>query len=181
VSFELNGDQRAVQDLVRRVARERVAPRADEIDRTADYPQDMFDLLRELGLFTLPFPSEYGGSGSMLSACIAIEELGRVCYNTASMDAVRRNSRRRQRRTERTPPAWPGERRSARRHIDYRATERVRCGGHPDTGREGRRRLSAERIEDLVHQFPGIGLHSCRRPGQRGTFRPGHQPLHRRP
>ena len=83
MTYALNEDQRQVQDLVRRVARERVAPRADAIDRTAAYPQDMYDLLRELGLFTLPFPPAYGGSGSMLSACIAIEELGRVCYNTA--------------------------------------------------------------------------------------------------
>ncbi len=83
MTFELNADQRQVQELVRRVARERVAPRADAIDRTADYPQDMFDLLKELGLFTLPFPAEYGGSGSMLSAALAIEEFGRVCYNTA--------------------------------------------------------------------------------------------------
>ena len=77
-----------MQDLVRRVATERVAPRAHEIDRTADYPQDMFELLRELGLFTLPFPPEYGGSGSLLSACVAIEELGRVCYNTAYLLVV---------------------------------------------------------------------------------------------
>ncbi|MGH6618594.1 MAG: acyl-CoA dehydrogenase family protein, partial [Alphaproteobacteria bacterium] len=83
MTYALNEDQRQVQDLVRRVARERVAPRADAIDRTAEYPQDMYDLLRELGLFTLPFPPAYGGSGSMLSACIAIEELGRICYNTA--------------------------------------------------------------------------------------------------
>jgi alkylation response protein AidB-like acyl-CoA dehydrogenase len=68
---------------VRRVAREKVAPRAQAIDATADYPQDMFDLLRELGLFTLPFPAAYGGADSMLSACLAVEELGRVCYNTA--------------------------------------------------------------------------------------------------
>lgn len=83
MTFELSDDHKAVRDLVQRVARERVAPRADEIDRTAEYPQDMFDLLRELGLFTLPFPKAYGGSESMLSACLAIEELGRVCYNTA--------------------------------------------------------------------------------------------------
>jgi alkylation response protein AidB-like acyl-CoA dehydrogenase len=82
-SFSLGEDQRAVQDLVRRVATERVAKRAAEIDRTAEYPQDMFDLLRELGLLTLPFPGEYGGSNSLLSSCVAIEELGRVCYNTA--------------------------------------------------------------------------------------------------
>ena len=82
-SFELGEDQRAVQELVRRVAQEKVAPRAAEIDRTAEYPQDMFELLQGLGLFTLPFPEEYGGSGSLLSGCVAVEELGRVCYNTA--------------------------------------------------------------------------------------------------
>jgi len=83
VSYELGEEQVAVQTLIRRIAREKVAPRADEIDRTATYPQDMFDLLKELGLFTLPFPAEYGGGGSMLSACVAVEELARVCYNTA--------------------------------------------------------------------------------------------------
>jgi alkylation response protein AidB-like acyl-CoA dehydrogenase len=83
VAYQLGEEQIAVQTLLRRVAREKVAPRADEIDRTAAYPQDMFDLLKELGLFTLPFPAEYGGGGSMLSACVAVEELARVCYNTA--------------------------------------------------------------------------------------------------
>ena len=82
-SFELGEDQLAVQELVRRVAREKVASRAADIDRTAEYPQDMFELLQGLGLFTLPFPAEYGGTGSLLSGCIAVEELGRVCYNTA--------------------------------------------------------------------------------------------------
>lgn len=81
--YSLTDDQRQVQDLLRRVAREKVSKRADEIDRTAEYPHDMYELLKELGLFTLPFPTEYGGAGSMLSACIAIEELARVCYNTA--------------------------------------------------------------------------------------------------
>lgn len=81
--YALNDDQRQIQDLIRRVARERVAPRADEIDRSGEYPHDMFALLKELGLFTLPFPEQYGGTGSMLSACLAIEEFGRVCYNTA--------------------------------------------------------------------------------------------------
>ena len=81
--YALNEDQRQIQDLIRRVAREKVALRADEIDRTAEYPHDMFELLKQLGLFALPFPEKYGGAGSMLSACLAIEEFGRVCYNTA--------------------------------------------------------------------------------------------------
>jgi len=83
LSFALTADQLQIQDLIRRVAKEKVAPRANEIDRTAEYPQDMFDLLQQLGLFTLPFPEEYGGTNSMVSACLAIEEFGRVCYNTA--------------------------------------------------------------------------------------------------
>lgn len=86
--FELTEEERQVQELVRRVARERVAQRALEIDRTAEYPQDMFDLLKELGLFTLPYPEEYGGMNSMMASCLAIEEFGRVCYNTAYLLVV---------------------------------------------------------------------------------------------
>lgn len=88
MTLELNEDQKQIQDLVRRVAREKVASRAQEIDLTAEYPHDMFALIKELGLFTLPFPAEYGGTGSMLSACVAVEELGRVCYNTAYLLVV---------------------------------------------------------------------------------------------
>ncbi len=88
MTFELNEDQRQIQDLIRRVARERVAPRANEIDATAEYPHDMFELLKELGLFTLPFPEQFGGTDSMLSACVAVEELCRVCYNTAYLLVV---------------------------------------------------------------------------------------------
>lgn len=84
----LNAEQQQLQDLVRRVARERVAPRAAEIDRGAQYPQDMFDLLKELGLFALPFPPDVGGSGSLLSACVVLEEFARVCYNTAYLLVV---------------------------------------------------------------------------------------------
>ena len=88
MSYSLTEDQHQIQDLIRRVAKDKIAPRADAIDRSAEYPQDMYDLMRELGLFTLPFPPEYGGTGSMLSACIAVEELGRVCYNTAYLLVV---------------------------------------------------------------------------------------------
>jgi alkylation response protein AidB-like acyl-CoA dehydrogenase len=88
VTYALSDDQLAIQDLIRRVARDKVAARADEIDRTAEYPQDMFLLLKELGLFALPFPAQYGGTGSLLSACIAVEEFGRVCYNTGYLLVV---------------------------------------------------------------------------------------------
>ncbi len=88
MNLSLNENQREIQDLVRRMARERVAARANAIDADAEYPQDMFDLLRELGLFALPFPADYGGAGSVVSACLAVEELARVCYNTAYLLVV---------------------------------------------------------------------------------------------
>lgn len=88
MTFMLTEDQKQIQEMFRRVARERVAPRANEIDATADYPQDMFDLLRELGLFALPFPREFGGVGSSVAACLVVEELGRICYNTAYLLVV---------------------------------------------------------------------------------------------
>lgn len=86
--LQLSDEQRQLQTMLRRVADERVAPRAADIDRTAEYPQDMFDLLKELGLFGLPIKEEFGGSDSLVSACLAVEELGRVCYNTAYLLVV---------------------------------------------------------------------------------------------
>jgi len=88
MSIALTGEQVAIRDLVRRVAAEKVAPRANAIDETAEYPEDMFALLRELGLFALPFPAEFGGTGSVVSACLAVEELCKVCYNTAYLLVV---------------------------------------------------------------------------------------------
>ena len=78
--FGLGEEQRLLRDTVRAFARDKVAPRAAEIDREAAYPHDMFAALRDLGLFALPFPERYGGTDSVLSGCLAIEELGRVCY-----------------------------------------------------------------------------------------------------
>jgi alkylation response protein AidB-like acyl-CoA dehydrogenase len=88
VNFELNDELKQIQDMIRRVAREKVAPRANEIDIQAEYPHDMFEMMKELGLFTLPFPAEYGGMNSTLGACIAVEEFGRVCYNTGYLLVV---------------------------------------------------------------------------------------------
>src|SRR5688572_15622989 len=88
MSGALTDEQRQLQELIRRVARERVAPRAAEIDRRAEYPQDMFELLKSLGLFSLALPPAHGGSGDMLSSCIAVEELGRACYNTGYLLVV---------------------------------------------------------------------------------------------
>jgi len=49
---------------VRTLARERVAPRAAEIDRSAEFPEDLRVLLAEQGILGLPFPERHGGLGA---------------------------------------------------------------------------------------------------------------------
>ena len=79
MSYSLNDDPRQIQDLIRRVAKEKGAARAEAVDRTAEYPEDIYALPKEPRLVTLPPPHEYGGTASMLSDCLAIEALGSVC------------------------------------------------------------------------------------------------------
>jgi alkylation response protein AidB-like acyl-CoA dehydrogenase len=88
-SGPLSEEQREIRDLVRTLARERVAPRAAEIDKSAEFPRDMVDLLREHELLGLPFDEEYGGSGTgALLVLVAIEELSKVCATTGLILAV---------------------------------------------------------------------------------------------
>jgi alkylation response protein AidB-like acyl-CoA dehydrogenase len=76
----LSEEQREVRDLVRTLARERVAPRAAEIDRTHEFPWDVVELYREHDLFRLLFDEEAGGTGTgTLLALVAIEEISMAC------------------------------------------------------------------------------------------------------
>src|SRR6266511_4824195 len=85
----LSDEQREIRDLVRTLARERVAPRAAEIDKTAEFPWDMVELFREHELFGLPYEEQYGGTGTgALMVLVAIEELSKVCATTGLILAV---------------------------------------------------------------------------------------------
>jgi alkylation response protein AidB-like acyl-CoA dehydrogenase len=65
------------------LADERVAPRAAEIDRTGEFPQDLRELLAQQDILALPFPEEHGGlGGELLSVCLAVEQLSRACATT---------------------------------------------------------------------------------------------------
>ncbi|MFC2035434.1 acyl-CoA dehydrogenase family protein [Chloroflexota bacterium] len=83
MDFLLNEEQKMIQAMARKVAREKVAPRAEEIDQTGLYPEDIFQVYKDLGLLGLVIPREYGGSGTgNLALALAIEE---VCkYEAAS-------------------------------------------------------------------------------------------------
>jgi len=86
VRFDLEPELAELQATVRKLARERVAPRAREIDTTEAYPQDLFDLFVEAGLTGLCIPEELGGSGAgILGLTLAIEEVARYSQAAALM------------------------------------------------------------------------------------------------
>jgi alkylation response protein AidB-like acyl-CoA dehydrogenase len=85
VNFELSDELLALQDMVRRLARDKVQPRAREIDETGEYPDDLFATFAAAGLLGLCIPEEYGGSGAgILGLTIAIEEVAKYS-NTAAL------------------------------------------------------------------------------------------------
>ena len=85
----LTDEQREIRDLVRTLARERVAPRAAEIDKKGEFPWDMVELFKEHELLGLPYEEQYGGAGTgALMVLVAVEELSKVCATTGLILAV---------------------------------------------------------------------------------------------
>jgi alkylation response protein AidB-like acyl-CoA dehydrogenase len=85
----LTAEQRELRDLVRTLARERIAPRAAEIDESHEFPWDVVELLREQGVFGLLFDEEWGGTGTgTLLGLVAIEEIAKVCATSSLILAV---------------------------------------------------------------------------------------------
>jgi alkylation response protein AidB-like acyl-CoA dehydrogenase len=82
--FHLTDEQRAMRDLVRSVARDRIAPLAAHVDETEVYPAEQLELLGKQGLMGLYIPEAYGGSAmGALAFCIAVEEIAWACASTA--------------------------------------------------------------------------------------------------
>jgi alkylation response protein AidB-like acyl-CoA dehydrogenase len=82
--FYLTDEQRQMRDLVKALARERIAPRAAEVDETEAYPADQLGLLGEHGLMGLYIPEAFGGSElGALAFCLAVEEIAWACASTA--------------------------------------------------------------------------------------------------
>ena len=79
MNFDFSDETEQFRKVVRDFAEAEVAPHAEAWDRDHTFPIDVVRAMGELGLFGLPFPEEYGGSGSdFTTLCVAIEELARV-------------------------------------------------------------------------------------------------------
>jgi isovaleryl-CoA dehydrogenase len=78
-NFGLGEDIDAVREQVRRFAEERLAPRANEIDRSNVFPRELWPEMGALGLLGLTVPEEFGGAGmGYLAHTVAMEEISRA-------------------------------------------------------------------------------------------------------
>ncbi len=84
MDFQFNDDQKQLQKLARQVAKEKVAPRAAEMDESGIYPEDIFQTFRDTGLLGVGIPEEYDGGGMGISGlAIAVEETAKYCNSSA--------------------------------------------------------------------------------------------------
>lgn len=87
--FQLPQDYQEIKESIHRLAQEKIKPRANEIDEAGEYPMDIKELLAEYGYLGANIPEEYGGSGlDLLSFCIIVEEIARVCASSSQVVVV---------------------------------------------------------------------------------------------
>src|SRR5262249_38745096 len=106
--FGLGTDIDALRQTVNRFAQDRIAPRADEIDRSNTFPRELWPELGALGLLGITVEEELGGSGlGYLAHCVAMEEVSRAsaaiglsygAHSNLCVNQIRRNGTEAQRR-----------------------------------------------------------------------------------
>jgi isovaleryl-CoA dehydrogenase len=106
--FGLGEDVDALRDSVRSFAEDKIAPRAEEIDRTNKFPRDLWPELGQLGLLGITVEEEYGGTGlGYLEHCVAMEEVSRAsasvglsygAHSNLCVNQIRRNGTEAQKR-----------------------------------------------------------------------------------
>jgi alkylation response protein AidB-like acyl-CoA dehydrogenase len=83
-TYRLTEEQVLLRDTIRELAEERIAPRAAEIDKSGEFPEDIRQLLAQHDVLALPFPEQYGGVGAdLLTQCLAIEQIARACTTSS--------------------------------------------------------------------------------------------------
>ena len=87
--YQLSEEQQLLRQAVRQLADAKIAPRAAEIDETAEFPYDVLEALVRNGFHAVHIAEEYGGMGAdAISACIVIEEIARACASSSLIPAV---------------------------------------------------------------------------------------------
>jgi alkylation response protein AidB-like acyl-CoA dehydrogenase len=90
MDFELSDEQAAFRELIRDFARREIKPVAREWEHSGRYPTEIVEQMRELGLFGLLVPQEYGGADvDAVSYAIVFEELARVWMGISGIIGTR--------------------------------------------------------------------------------------------
>src|ERR1700761_8782996 len=88
-TFALSEEHQALREAVRALADDKIAPRAAEVDRTAEFPWDVYDSLVKADFHAVHIPESYGGAGGdALAAVLVIEEVARACASSSLIPAV---------------------------------------------------------------------------------------------
>src|SRR5579864_3472780 len=88
-AFALTEEHQALREAVRELAEDKIAPRAAEVDRTGEFPQDVYEALVKADFHAVHVPVEYGGAGGdALAAVIVIEEVARACASSSLIPGV---------------------------------------------------------------------------------------------
>jgi alkylation response protein AidB-like acyl-CoA dehydrogenase len=78
MDFDLTAEHKMIREMARDFADKVIAPRAEDMERTGEYPYDIIAQMAELGMMGIPFSEEYGGSGGdWVGAHVCIEEISR--------------------------------------------------------------------------------------------------------
>lgn len=84
MDYFFNEDQKAIKELARKIAEERILPVRAELDEKEEFPWAPLKYLAETGLFGIYIPEEYGGLGfGSFENCLAIEEISRACIGVS--------------------------------------------------------------------------------------------------
>jgi short/branched chain acyl-CoA dehydrogenase len=82
--FDLTPEQKELKQTIHDFAQAEIAPRAEELDRNAEFPVDLFQRVGEMGVHAIPFPEELGGMGlGVFEAVLALEEIARADQSLA--------------------------------------------------------------------------------------------------
>jgi short/branched chain acyl-CoA dehydrogenase len=78
MDLDLTDEHKMIREMARDFADEVIAPRAEDMERTGEYPYDIIAQMAELGMMGIPFSEEYGGSGGdWVGTHVCIEEISR--------------------------------------------------------------------------------------------------------
>jgi alkylation response protein AidB-like acyl-CoA dehydrogenase len=78
MNFDLTDEQTMIRNMARDFAQEVIRPRAEEMDETGEYPNDILQKMGELGMMGIPFPEAFGGSGGdWVGYHLCLEEISR--------------------------------------------------------------------------------------------------------